>query len=118
MIIISLPYSVLILEPREPASSLPASPASEERNYPLAPTLARSENFPIKAVKFAVLFFSPSSVVKLIFYNLGAPLRRLAEGHPGELLLKFPYGWASVPGSLERWLPARPRFFPTSRVVS
>ena len=45
---------------------------------------------------------------------MGAPLRRLAEGYLGELLLKFPHGFPSVPGSLER----RPWFFPTSRVVS
>ncbi len=45
---------------------------------------------------------------------MGAPLRRLAEGYLGELLLKFPRGFPSVPGSLER----RPWFFPTSRVVS
>lgn len=50
-------------------------------------------------------FFIISS--KINFYKLGAPLRRLAEGRSGELLMRFPYGRASVPGSLERWLLAR-----------
>ena len=52
---------------------------------------------------------------KINFYNLGAPLRRLAEGHSGELLMKFPSGWASVPGSLERCLlPGLDSFLPVT----
>ena len=49
---------------------------------------------------------------------MGAPLRRLAEGHSGELpnpLRLLPREWASVPGSLERrqgFLPIQARWNP------
>lgn len=49
---------------------------------------------------------------------MGAPLRRLAEGHPDELLClcqksrpKFSRGWASVPGSLDQFSLIRERAF-------
>ena len=60
------------------------------------------QKFPTKSLcSPPILDFSIISSSKINFYNLGAPLRRLAEGHPGELPMKFPSGWASVPGSLE-----------------
>ena len=59
------------------------------------------QNLPTKALCTHFIFDFPIISSKINFYKLGAPLRRLAEGHPGELLMKFPSGWASVPGSLE-----------------
>lgn len=75
-----------------------------------------------KQRSFHILFSFPSSsssVVKQIYIiTVGAPLRRLAEGHRDELLClcqkgrqKFSRGWASVPGSLDQFSLIRERAF-------
>ena len=88
---------------------------SNDSHHPLVPALARCENFPQKPRQSPPFMFFSIISSEINFYNLGAPLRRLAEGHPGELLMKFPSGWASVPGSLERWLlPGLGSFLPVA----
>lgn len=86
------------------------------RHYPT--TSVTIKNSHKTAAALALLFASPSSVDNnYICYFLGAPLRRLAEGHSGEL--PIPFGCSRV-GGLPFPAPSREgrAFFLTRRAVA